>query len=156
MKVVDNVRLSIFSREGKTKQALSLADGYSHIEKEALETLKLFGIEEQAALPSGKIAQGERKLLDVALAYALNPKLILLDEPTSGVSTAEKDKIMRIISSAVRSKGISAVIVEHDMDVVFNYSDRIVGMHQGKILASDKPDKFRENEIVKTTLLGAH
>src|SRR5205085_482252 len=80
------------------------------------------------------ISQGERKLLDVAIAYSLRPRLLFLDEPTSGVSTREKAPIMDTITSVVRSEGISAAIIEHDMDVVFNYSDRIVAMHQGAIL----------------------
>ena len=80
--------------------------------------------------------QGERKLLDVALAYALKPKLLFLDEPTSGVSTRDKGQIMDTIASVVRGEGITAVVVEHDMDVVFKYSDRIVVMHQGAILAA--------------------
>src|SRR5438445_746682 len=85
-------------------------------------------------------SNGERKLLDVAIAYALKPKLLFLDEPTSGVGTREKAPIMDTIVSVVRSEGISAAIIEHDMDVVFSYSDRIVAMHQGTILADGTPD----------------
>ena len=70
-------------------------------------------------MAAGGLSQGERKLLDVAVAYALRPKLLFLDEPTSGVSTREKAPIMDIITSVVRSGGITAVIIEHDMDVVF-------------------------------------
>ena len=100
------------------------------------------------------LAQGERKLLDVALAYALKPKLLFLDEPTSGVSTRDKGQIMDTIASVVRGEGITAVIVEHDMDVVFKYSDRIVVMAQGAILAQGTPDEIRKNDQVAMTLLG--
>ena len=103
---------------------------------------------------AGGVSQGERKLLDVAVAYALRPKLLFLDEPTSGVSTREKAPIMDTITSVVRSTGISAAIIEHDLDVVFNYSDRIVAMHQGTILADGTPDEIRRNEAVTTTLIG--
>ena len=101
------------------------------------------------------LAQGERKLLDVALAYALQPKLLFLDEPTSGVSTRDKGQIMDTIASVVRGEGITAVVIEHDMDVVFKYSDRIVVMHQGAILAQGTPDEIRTNEQVAMVLLGS-
>ena len=116
--------------------------------------LHRFGLDGKARMLAGGIAQGERKLLDVAVAYALHPRLLFLDEPTSGVSTREKAPIMDIISSIVRSQGITAVIIEHDMDIVFNYSDRIVCMHQGTILAEGTPDEIRRNESVTTTLIG--
>jgi branched-chain amino acid transport system ATP-binding protein len=108
----------------------------------------------KARILAGGLAQGERKLLDVAIAYALKPKLLFLDEPTSGVSTREKAPIMDTISAVVRSEHISAAIIEHDMDVVFSYSDRIVAMHQGTILADGTPDQIRRDEKVLTTLIG--
>ena len=118
--------------------------------------LRQFGLEANAAMLAGAVSQGERKLLDVALAYALRPKLLFLDEPTSGVSTREKAPIMDIVTAVVRAEGITAVVIEHDMDIVFRYSDRIVAMHQGAILASGTPDEIRRNEQVAMTLLGTH
>jgi branched-chain amino acid transport system ATP-binding protein len=114
------------------------------------------GLEARTSTLAGAISQGERKLLDVAVAYALRPKLLFLDEPTSGVSTREKAPIMDIITAVVRAEGITAVVIEHDMDIVFRYSDRIVAMHQGAVLASGTPDEIRRNEQVAMTLLGTH
>ncbi len=151
----DNIALSIFSREGKTRRLMSLADKDGAVRQEALEVLTQFGLEPKRNVLAGVLSQGERKLLDVGVAYALRPKLLFLDEPTSGVSTREKAPIMDIISAVVRSGGITAVIIEHDMDVVFKYSDRIVVMHQGTILAQGTPDEIRRNEQVSMTLLGA-
>jgi len=152
--VLDNVALTIFSRAGKTRRLASLASADRAVWDEALEILRLFGLEGKARMLAGGVSQGERKLLDVAIAYALRPKLLFLDEPTSGVSTREKTPIMDTVTSVVRSTGISAAIIEHDMDVVFNYSDRIVAMHQGTILADGTPDEIRRNEAVTTTLIG--
>ena len=152
--VVDNVALSIFAREGKTQKLFTLAATDRPVWHEAHEILQLFGLVPKAGQLAGGISQGERKLLDVAVAYALRPKLLFLDEPTSGVSTREKAPIMDTITSVVRSEGISAAIIEHDMDVVFNYSDRIVAMHQGAILADGTPAEIRSNEMVITTLIG--
>ena len=151
---LDNVALSIFAREGKARKLFSLARRYRGIWEEAAEVLHRFGLDGKARMLAGGIAQGERKLLDVAVAYALHPRLLFLDEPTSGVSTREKAPIMDTISSIVRSQGITAVIIEHDMDIVFNYSDRIVCMHQGTILAEGTPAEIRRNESVTTTLIG--
>jgi branched-chain amino acid transport system ATP-binding protein len=154
LSALDNVALTIFSREGKTRHLATFASADSAVWDEASEVLRLFGLDAKARMLAGGISQGERKLLDVAVAYALRPKLLFLDEPTSGVSTREKAPIMDTITSIVRSTGISAAIIEHDMDVVFNYSDRIVAMHQGTILADGTPDEIRRNEAVITTLIG--
>ena len=151
----DNVTLSIFSREGKSRQLFSLAERHQDVQDEAMDVLRQFGLDAKAGMLAGGLAQGERKLLDIAVAYALRPKLLFLDEPTSGVSTREKAPIMDIITAVVRSGRITAVIIEHDMDVVFKYSDRIVVMHQGAILADGTPGEIRTNERVTTTLLGA-
>ena len=153
---LDNVALSIFSREGKTRHLFALADRDAAVRREATEVLREFGLEAKAGMVAGGLSQGERKLLDVAVAYALRPKLLFLDEPTSGVSTREKAPIMDIITGIVRSGRITAVIIEHDMDVVFTYSNRIVVMHQGTILADGTPDQIRRNEQVSMTLLGTH
>ena len=153
---VDNVALSIFSREGKTAKLAVLASRDRAVWDEAHEVLRRFDLERQAATPAGTISHGERKLLDVAVAYALRPKLLLLDESTSGVSTREKAPIMDIVTSIVRSGGITVVIIEHDMDIVFRYSERIVVMHQGAILADGPPEEIRRNDAVTTTLIGAH
>jgi len=151
---LDNVVLVIFSRAGKTRRLLSLASSDHPVREEAFEVLREFGLESKASQPAGGLSQGERKLLDVAVAYALRPKLLFLDEPTSGVSTREKAPIMDVITAIVRSGKITAVIIEHDMDVVFRYSDRIVVMHEGTILADGRPDEIRRNEQVTITLLG--
>ncbi|HEV8436876.1 MAG TPA: ABC transporter ATP-binding protein [Methylomirabilota bacterium] len=151
---LDNVALSIFSRQGKTRRLFALADSDAEVRDEALEVLEQFGLRPQARALAGGLSQGERKLLDIAVAYALKPKLLFLDEPTSGVSTREKAPIMDIITSIVRAGHITAVIIEHDMDVVFTYCPRIVAMHQGAILADGTPEEIRRNEQVTANLLG--
>jgi len=155
LSVHDNVTLAIFSREGRTRRLLSLATADTAVRDEAVAVLKQFGLDARTGSPAGGLSQGERKLLDVAVAYALRPKLLFLDEPTSGVSTREKAPIMDIITAVVRSGGITAVIVEHDMDVVFTYCPRIVAMHQGAILADGTPDHIRNHPQVTANLLGA-
>jgi branched-chain amino acid transport system ATP-binding protein len=152
--LLDNVALSIFSRQGTTRSLGTLADHHREVWQEAMTILREFGLDRTHAVLAGGTSQGERKLLDVAVACALRPKLLFLDEPTSGVSTRDKAQIMDIVTSIVRSEKITAVIIEHDMDIVFRYSDRIVVMHQGAILADGTPDEIRRNDVVTSTLIG--
>jgi len=155
LSVFDNVSLSIFSREGKAVRMASLSQHDQAVRSETLEVLGQFGLAAMSSVLAGGLAQGERKLLDVAIAYALRPKLLFLDEPTSGVSTREKAQIMDTVSSVVRAGHVTAVVIEHDMDVVFRYSDRIVMMHEGRFLADGTPDEIRANKDVASILLGA-
>lgn len=150
----DNITLAIFSREGKSRSLATLAHLDREVSAEADGTLDQFNLSSKRNERARDLSQGERKLLDVAIAYALKPKLLFLDEPTSGVSTRDKGQIMDTIASVVRGEGITAVIVEHDMDVVFKYSDRIVVMQQGAILAQGVPDEIRKNDQVAMVLLG--
>jgi branched-chain amino acid transport system ATP-binding protein len=154
LSVFDNVALAIFSREGKAVRIAALADHDRDVRREAFDVLEQFGLEGKSGAPAGGLAQGERKLLDVAVAYALRPKLLFLDEPTSGVSTRDKTQIMDTVSSVVRAGAVTAVIIEHDMDVVFRYSDRIVMMHEGRFLAQGTPDEIKANSDVANILLG--
>lgn len=150
----DNIALAIFSREGKIRNLATLAHLDEEVSAEADSVLSQFNLSDKRNERARDLAQGERKLLDVAIAYALKPRLLFLDEPTSGVSTHDKGQIMDTIASVVRGEGITAVIVEHDMDVVFKYSDRIVVMHQGAIIAQGNPDDIRQNDEVAMILLG--
>ena len=129
--VLDNVALTIFSRQGKTRWLWKLAGRDHAVRDEAVAVLRQFGLEGNAAMLAGAVSQGERKLLDVALAYALRPKLLFLDEPTSGAALVRKRPLRTSSPPSSAPEGITAVVIEHDMDIVFRYSDRIVAMHQG-------------------------
>ena len=155
LSVLDNVALAIFSREGKVRNLAALADGDQAVLTEATEVLSLFRIEGKRSLLASGLAQGERKLLDVAVAYALKPKILFLDEPTRGVGTRDKAQIMDTVSGVVRAGAVTAVVIEHDMDIVFKYSDRVVVMHEGAVLAEGSPAEIRANKEVATVLLGA-
>ena len=152
--VLDNVALAIFARERKTNRIFAFAERDAAVIGEAMDLLGQFGLGDKSEVLAGGLAQGERKLLDVAVAYALRPRLLFLDEPTSGVSTRDKAQIMDKVSSVVRGGKITAVVIEHDMDVVFKYSDRVVVMHEGRFLADGPPEEIRRNRDVATYLLG--
>ncbi len=152
--VLDNVRISLFSRYGKIKRGLLPADRYTDITNEAVQILDIFNISEKSNLTPKDLSEGDKKVLDVAIAFALKSKLLLLDEPTSGVATGDKFKVMDTIVSAMRKENISTLIIEHDMDIVTDYSDTVLVMHQGKIIAEGKPEEVMENKTVLATLFG--
>ena len=105
------------------------------------EVAAIFGLDAKLDTESRLLSQGEKKLLDIASAFALTPEVILLDEPTSGVSSGDKHGIMRTLFDAAKRAGVKAIIlVEHDMDLVAEYSSRIVALKEGKVLADRPPD----------------
>lgn len=152
---LDCIRAALISRYSKGKAFFKPLDGDLEITREADEILSLFGLYEKRRVLMKNLPHGDKKLLDIASAFALRPQIILLDEPTSGVSSGEKRKIMDTLASASKEMGIKAVVqVEHDMDVVFSYSSRIIALHNGKILADGKPEDIKANEVVCSTITG--
>lgn len=140
--VLDNVRTALLSARRKTRSLLKPADAYEDITREALEILRVFNLHDKAELRPTQLPEGDRKVLDVAIAFSLKPKLMLLDEPTAGVATKDKFRVMDVIVSVLRERRSSALIVEHDLDVVESYSDRVALMHSGRIIAEGKPSEI--------------
>jgi branched-chain amino acid transport system ATP-binding protein len=119
------------------------------------EVARLFALEDKLGRPARTLPHGDKKLLDVASAFALHPEIILLDEPTSGVSTKDKTAIMDVLVTAARRIGIKAIIqVEHDMDLVFGYSDRVIALHQGRILADTTPSGLLADADLVAAVVG--
>lgn len=117
------------------------------------ELLGFFALESMADLPVRSIPEGARKMLDVAMALALQPKLILLDEPTSGVSSAEKVPLMERLVSALRAREVSAVFVEHDMEVVARFADRVAVWADGAIFRMGVPAEVLADHEVRRRVL---
>jgi len=153
--VMQTLQAAVVSRLGRgTRLFASLARDRA-VEEGALEVAELFRLADKRHTPSRQLPQGDKKLLDVASAFALRPEIILLDEPTSGVSTADKTAIMEILVTAGRRIGLKAIIqVEHDMDIVFGYSDRIIALHQGRVLADATPAEIQADAHVVDTVIG--
>jgi branched-chain amino acid transport system ATP-binding protein len=116
--------------------------------------LEPFGLTEHAARPVSELPQGGLKLLDIALASALMPRLLLLDEPTSGVSSDEKFGVMDTLVSILQARGVTVIFVEHDMDVVTNYAGRVLAFSEGKILADGAPGVVLADPAVRKAVLG--
>ena len=121
---------------------------------EALRILDQFGFKEIANHQVSTLPGGGRKVLDVALSFALRPMLLLLDEPTSGVSVEEKFGIMDALMAVLRQSAVTTVFIEHDMDVVERYADRVLVFSEGTILADGSPREVFANPDVKRHVLG--
>ena len=155
LSVLETLQAAVVARLGRGTRLFASLSGDSEVQEGALEVAELFGLGEKRNVPARQLPQGDKKLLDVASAFALRPEIILLDEPTSGVSTADKTAIMEIMVAAAKRIGIQAIIqVEHDMDIVFGYSDRIVALHQGRILADATPAEIQADQRVVDTVIG--
>jgi branched-chain amino acid transport system ATP-binding protein len=153
--VGETLAVAVVSRLGLGRRLWRRLGRDAGVEAGVGEVAALFGLVEHLGRPARTLPQGDKKLLDVASAFALRPEVILLDEPTSGVSTGDKHAIMDVLVAAARRTGIRAIIqVEHDMDIVFGYSDRIVALHQGRVLADGRPDAIRGDAQVVATVLG--
>ncbi len=153
--VLETLQAAVVSRLGRGTRLFASLAGDRAVQEGALEVAELFGLADKRHALSRQLPQGDKKLLDVASAFALRPEIILLDEPTSGVSTADKTAIMEILVAASRRIGLRAIIqVEHDMDIVFGYSDRIIALHQGKVLADATPAVIRADARVVDMVIG--
>ena len=116
--------------------------------------MDIFSISDKDYLSPKDLSEGDGKVLDVAIAFSLKSRLLLLDEPTSGVATGDKFKVMDTIVSALRKENISAIVIEHDMDIVADYSDRVLAMHEGKIIAEGKANEIMQDRNVRSILFG--
>ena len=150
--VFENVQLALLAHRGKTWNPLAVARRLMLGETEAL--LERLGLADEADKPAGTLSYGDRRRLEVALALACEPELLLLDEPTSGMSVSEKPALVQLIQEIVKEKGVTTVLIEHDMDVVFSVSDRITVMHQGAVIAEGTPDEIQANARVQEVYLG--
>jgi branched-chain amino acid transport system ATP-binding protein len=148
----ENVRLAVQHYRGITRHLFKPAAQFESISRETDEILGRVGILEQRSQLVSTLAYGQQRALEVALALATEPKVMLLDEPTAGMSPAETTAMTRLIELLPRS--LTMLIVEHDMDVVFSLADRITVLHYGEVIAEGTPDEVRANPSVQEIYLG--
>jgi branched-chain amino acid transport system ATP-binding protein len=150
--VLENLLLSLAARSGQVGVWATLHR--AHWTAEARETLAQFGLEAHAGRRVGELPEGGRKLLDIAVAVALRPRLLLMDEPTAGVSTEDKFEVMDTLVGVIKGSGITTLFVEHDMDVVQRYSQRVMVFDQGLVIADGEPAAVLGNADVRRAVLG--
>ena len=153
--VAETLAVPTLARLGRGGRLFASLGRDAEVRARAAELAGLFGLQDKLSRPARTLPQGDKKLLDVASAFALHPEVILMDEPTSGVSTADKTAIMETLVQAAKRIGVKAIIqVEHDMDIVFGYSDRIIALHQGKVLADATPSQIEADARVVDMVVG--
>jgi branched-chain amino acid transport system ATP-binding protein len=150
--VLENVALAIASRLGPWSPLAPLLRPAWRAEAMAL--LERFGLEGVAEARADALNEGARKLADIAMAVALQPRLLLMDEPTSGVAAAEKMAIVETLVRVLRQSGVTAVFVEHDMDVVARFADRVAVWSQGRIVALGPPEQVLADPVVQREVIG--
>jgi branched-chain amino acid transport system ATP-binding protein len=153
--VRETISVAVTSRFGSARRILSDLRRNDEVRRTVEDIAGLFGFDNKLDILTLHLPQGDKKLLDVASAFALRPEIILMDEPTSGVSTADKNSVMKVMIDAARKMGVKSIIqIEHDMDLVFNYSHRIIAIHQGRILADTTPERLRADAAIMATVTG--
>jgi branched-chain amino acid transport system ATP-binding protein len=147
-----NVRLAILSKKGIRFNLFRKVDKMAEVTLETLEIIKRINLEQEMLVPAALLSYGKHRSLEISMALATNPDLILLDEPTAGMSRDETHTAVEMIKRLTEGKTV--VIIEHDMDVVFSIADRITVLHYGQVLATGTPDEIRQNQAVKDAYLG--
>jgi branched-chain amino acid transport system ATP-binding protein len=153
MSSVENVMIAlVLGSGGITAQLGSFANAKRRAE--ALDILRHFGISSYADELVATQPQGVRKLLDIAVAMCRAPRLVLLDEPTSGVSSSEKHKIMTMLWNAIAETRTGVLFIEHDMELVKHYAHRVIALYQGRIIANGRPEEVFRDEQVQLYVTG--
>jgi len=150
--VEQNIRLALTSRKKFRYQLFRPMSGYADLKEETEALLDQWGYAERRSVKVENLSYGEQRMLEVILAMALNPKVLLLDEPTSGMSVVETAQITEMIKRLPRT--VSLLVIEHDMDVVFSIADRITVIHHGEVILSGSPEQVRNDEQVRKIYFG--
>jgi branched-chain amino acid transport system ATP-binding protein len=148
----ENVRLAIQSRKKKSFHFLRSAQGFSDMNRETEEIIDEIGLTSVKDVPTKHLSYGDKRVLEIGIALASQPKLLLMDEPTSGLPSSETERIKQFIKKI--SERLTVVVIEHDMDVVLTISDAIVVLHKGKVIAHGSSEVIQANELVQEAYLG--
>lgn len=154
LSVLENVRAVVLSRHKIRFNFLRNVWRMDEINQESIGVLEKIGLQDKKDVLAGELAYGEQRALEIGLTLASEPKMILLDEPTAGMSMDETREAVKLIEKV--SRGKTMLIIEHDMEVVFRLADIITVINYGKVLASGQPDEIRGHEKVKKAYLGDH
>jgi branched-chain amino acid transport system ATP-binding protein len=153
MSVTENVQMALISHAGRVFDPFGRARRFAR--DEALELLAQVGLREQADRACGELAYGDVKRLELAMALANQPRLLLMDEPTAGMAPRERIALMALTASIARARRLAVLFTEHDMDVVFAHADRIVVLDRGALIAEGRPAEVRADAKVRAVYLGA-
>jgi len=152
LSVFDNVQVAVLAHHKQTRNFFTPSKKLAQEETYAL--LEQVGLADEAQAISGMLSYGFQKQLELGIALASEPELLLLDEPTAGMSPQETANAIALIAKIVRERGLTLLFTEHDMDVVFSIAEKITVLHQGQVLAEGTPTEVRSNPEVQRVYLG--
>ena len=152
--VLENVLAPLVLRHGRGFSMLRSLRKRRSLYGEAEAVLERLGLAEQARRPARELAYGDKRLVEIAIVMALQPELVLLDEPTAGMTPEETDRMIGLVRELAEDSGVTFFLTEHDMKVVFSVAARIHVLHQGRLLAEGAPEEIRAHEEVREAYLG--
>jgi len=152
--VFENVEIPILAAQRRAWKMFGLVTNERSVHEEVMEILTKVGLDANADLLANALSHGDQRLLEVAIALAARPKLLFLDEPTAGMNPIERKRILQGIRELSQEKKTTFVIVEHDMDIVFALSERIIVLHHGEVISDGTSEQTRTNDRVREVYLG--
>ena len=152
LSVFRNVQVAVLSQQRRSHQLFQPAKNM--VVKETSDLLESVGLLHKAYDIAGSLSHGDQKVLEIAIALGNEPELLILDEPTAGMSPEETSATMELVRRLAQKRGLTILFCEHDMDIVFSIAKSIMVMHQGQTLIQGKPEEVRKNPIVQEAYLG--
>ena len=150
--VFENVRIARQIKRGGSRRIFAARESLKTVQDETRAILDRVGLREKGKMPASSLSHGDQRLMEIGIALAGAPRLLLLDEPTAGMSPRETEQTMHLIRQL--AKEVAVILVEHDMEVVMTISDKVSVMHQGAIIAEGKPEEIQKNDQVREAYLG--
>jgi branched-chain amino acid transport system ATP-binding protein len=150
--VLGNVQVAVLSQQRRSNNIFSPAQSLATEETKGI--LESVGLSDKATNIAGSLSHGDQKILEIAIALGNEPELLILDEPTAGMSPEETAATLELIKNLASSRGLTILFCEHDMDVVFSIAQSIMVMHQGRTIIQGTPEEVRENREVQEAYLG--
>ena len=150
--VFRNVQVAVLSQQRKSHQLFHPAKNM--VVRETKDILESVGLLDKAHHVAGALSHGDQKILEIAIALGNEPELLILDEPTAGMSPEETSATMELIKRLAQMRGLTILFCEHDMDIVFSVAQSIMVMHQGRTLIQGRPEEVRKNSFVQEAYLG--
>ena len=148
----ENIQMALLAHRRRLHSVFSDAERACIEEAEAI--LERVGMSSQAASACATLAYGDLKRVELAVALAQRPRLLLMDEPTAGMAPEERDALMALAADLARSENIAVLFTEHDMEVVFGFADRVIALHLGEVIAEGPPESVRSNARLREVYLG--
>ena len=154
LSVLENVRIAAQARNNRRWYFLGGSQIINDSKATALEAIKKLGLGDRATIQAGMLSHGDQRLLEIAMALSQHPKLLLLDEPTQGLSIEETERAINILKDLLNSTDLTVILVEHDMEVVFRLAEKITVLHRGRVIADGSPDTVKADNSVQEAYLG--